>query len=75
MDGGVGVGSLKIKNLALLCKWFWRFRTEESAFWVRIIKSLYGNDGGLNLQQPPINKGPWAAIYTSSRPSCLKFNP
>ncbi|XP_071728717.1 uncharacterized protein [Rutidosis leptorrhynchoides] len=45
--GGLNIGSLKAKNLALLGKWWWRFRTETDAYWVKIIKSIYGRDGGL----------------------------
>ncbi|XP_071713183.1 uncharacterized protein [Rutidosis leptorrhynchoides] len=45
--GGLNIGSLKAKNLALLGKWWWRFRVENNAFWVKIIKSLYGREGGL----------------------------
>ncbi|XP_071719194.1 uncharacterized protein [Rutidosis leptorrhynchoides] len=42
-------GGLKAKNLALLGKWWWRFRIEKDAFWVQVIKSIHGRDGGLGL--------------------------
>lgn len=61
-DGRLNVGSLKSKNLALLCKWLWRFRVEESALWVQIIKAIYGVDGGLHSQLEIPLKGPWAAF-------------
>ncbi|GKC13209.1 hypothetical protein Tco_1009991 [Tanacetum coccineum] len=38
--------SLKAMNWALLAKWWWRFRFERDAFWVKVIKSLYGEGGG-----------------------------
>ncbi|XP_073266626.1 uncharacterized protein [Populus alba] len=31
--GGLGIGSLKDKNTALLFKWLWRFGLEESSLW------------------------------------------
>ncbi|XP_071700130.1 uncharacterized protein [Rutidosis leptorrhynchoides] len=43
--GGLNVNSLKLKNLSLLTKWWWRFLTNENTFWVRIIKSIYGVNG------------------------------
>ncbi|XP_071740252.1 uncharacterized protein [Rutidosis leptorrhynchoides] len=46
-DGGLNFGSLECKNLALLGKWWWRFKTETDCLWTKIIKSIYGIDGGL----------------------------
>ncbi|XP_071731598.1 uncharacterized protein [Rutidosis leptorrhynchoides] len=45
--GGLNIGSLKGKNLALLGKWWWRFKTETHCLWTKIIRSIYGIDGGL----------------------------
>ncbi|XP_071713547.1 uncharacterized protein [Rutidosis leptorrhynchoides] len=45
--GGLNIGSLKGKNLALLGKWWWRFKTETNCLWTKIIQSIYGIDGGL----------------------------
>lgn len=42
--GGLGVGSLDKLNKALLAKWYWRFRKEDRALWVQIIKSIHGHD-------------------------------
>ena len=46
-DGGLNIGSLRGKNLALLGKWWWRFKKEGGSLWVRIIKSIYGSSGGI----------------------------
>ena len=35
--GGLGLGSLENKNLALLAKWWWRFGKEKEALWRRLI--------------------------------------
>ncbi|XP_071713115.1 uncharacterized protein [Rutidosis leptorrhynchoides] len=46
-SGGLNIGSLKSKNLALLGKWWWRFKTETNCFWTKFIRSIYGIDGCL----------------------------
>ncbi|XP_071703931.1 uncharacterized protein [Rutidosis leptorrhynchoides] len=57
MYRGVEVGAEKSKNLALLGKWWWRFLTETDTLWVRVIRSLYGPDGGLFSQTDATNRG------------------
>ncbi|GKA98078.1 hypothetical protein Tco_0825972 [Tanacetum coccineum] len=44
---GLNIRSLRAKTLALLGKWWWRFKREGGSLWVRFIKSIYGNSGGL----------------------------
>ncbi|GKE77279.1 hypothetical protein Tco_1543399, partial [Tanacetum coccineum] len=44
-DRGLNMGSLRAENLALLGKWWWRFRTEGGGFWVKVIKSIHGACG------------------------------
>ena len=39
--GGLGIGSLRNKNKALLFKWLWRYGSEESSMWKDLIKSIY----------------------------------
>lgn len=41
MKGGLAVGNLKKKNLALLGKWLWRFPLVQEALWARVVKSKY----------------------------------
>ncbi|XP_071705284.1 uncharacterized protein [Rutidosis leptorrhynchoides] len=63
--GGLNIGSLKAKNIALLGKWCWRFRNEKNALWVKIIQSLYGRDGGLGETFPTQHQNkrtPWSNI-------------
>ncbi|XP_071706877.1 uncharacterized protein [Rutidosis leptorrhynchoides] len=61
--GGLNIGFLSAKNLFLIGKWWWRFKTKPNSFWAKIIKSVYGTDGGLGdaisrsrLYQLEINK-------------------
>ncbi|XP_071739065.1 uncharacterized protein [Rutidosis leptorrhynchoides] len=46
---GLNIGSLRAKNWALLSKWWWKFLTETDSLWVKVIKSIYGRDGGLGI--------------------------
>lgn len=43
-NGGLGIGHLKEKNLALLRKWLWRFFNENDGLWQSIIHNKYGID-------------------------------
>ncbi|GJR15528.1 retrotransposon protein, putative, ty1-copia subclass [Tanacetum coccineum] len=52
-DGGLGVGSLRAKNLALLGKWKWRFLVEKDAIWRQVICCFYGGEGGLSSSSTP----------------------
>ncbi|XP_023767072.1 uncharacterized protein LOC111915667 [Lactuca sativa] len=42
--GGLGLGSIKSLNLALLSKWRWKFLKERCALWARIIKGIHKID-------------------------------
>ncbi|GJT51431.1 RNA-directed DNA polymerase, eukaryota, reverse transcriptase zinc-binding domain protein [Tanacetum coccineum] len=46
--GGLGVGSLKAFNLALLQKWCWRLINNTNLLWVHLIKSIHGVEAGLD---------------------------
>nr|GEZ33396.1 RNA-directed DNA polymerase, eukaryota, reverse transcriptase zinc-binding domain protein [Tanacetum cinerariifolium] len=43
--GGLGVSSFYALNCALTFKWIWRFRTQGSSLWSRVIKLIHGEDG------------------------------
>ncbi|XP_022020338.1 uncharacterized protein LOC110920433 [Helianthus annuus] len=40
-SGGLGVGRLSDFNLALLTKWWWRFRMNPNQLWARVIGSIH----------------------------------
>ncbi|GJZ53993.1 hypothetical protein Tco_0608878 [Tanacetum coccineum] len=44
---GLNIRALRAKNLALLGKWWERFRKEGGSLWVRVVKSIHGTSGGL----------------------------
>ena len=61
--GGIGIGSLRAHNIALLAKWWWRFKTETNSIWKTVIVSIHGEFGKIgedlrNLQR----KGTWGKI-------------
>ncbi|XP_021985451.1 uncharacterized protein LOC110881535 [Helianthus annuus] len=41
--GGVGIGSLKEANIALLAKWWWRFKVDGPCLWRSVIWNLYSS--------------------------------
>ena len=51
--GGLGVSSLYALNRALLFKWVWRFYTQRSSLWAKVIRGIHGEDGKLckNIKQ------------------------
>ncbi|GJS34885.1 putative RNA-directed DNA polymerase [Tanacetum coccineum] len=61
--GGLGIGSLRTCNQAMLAKWWWRFQTENQALWCKVIRSIHGPTGGLhNNTSLKSNSGPWYHI-------------
>ena len=62
--GGLNIGSLRAMNCALLGKWWWRLLSEENAFWVKVINSIYGRNEGLfgNSLNTPGGGSIWGKI-------------
>ena len=44
VDGDLGLGGFKAKNLALLAKRGWRYLEEEDSLWCRGVRSIHGKD-------------------------------
>lgn len=58
--------SSNVPNLSLLGKWWWCFRNENDALWVKVIKNLYGVDGGFDsIRGSGLSKGVWVNIVKS----------
>lgn len=70
-EGGLGITSLKNRNISLLAKWWWRYRKDSNSLWNRILLNKYGEweniDSRSNLS--PIMKG----IISISSFSSLKL--
>ena len=61
--GGLGIGSLRAQNIALLEKWRWRFKTEDGPLWKAVIVSIHGVAGNLGEELGYMKwKGVWGRI-------------
>ena len=49
----MGVGSIYALNRALLFKWIWRFRVNYDDLWIKVIKNIYGINGGIGEMSSP----------------------
>jgi len=77
--GGLGVGDLVMKNAALLFKWWWRYASEENAFWRRVVQSIHNEDEAIfpssslskvpgtwqNIKKALLEKKPAAQIFST----------
>ncbi|XP_023738428.1 uncharacterized protein LOC111886414 [Lactuca sativa] len=62
--GGLGVGSLKAQNLALLGKWWWRFRKQPDSIWALVIKAIHGPNGGVSRPMATKRRsGCWVQLH------------
>lgn len=43
--GGLGIGSIKAANFALLLKWWWRMMNNGEALWAKVVRSIHGITG------------------------------
>ncbi|XP_076958649.1 putative mitochondrial protein AtMg00310 [Bidens hawaiensis] len=61
--GGLGLGSLRYVNVALLAKWWWRFKGERDCLWRRIIWSIHHSSRSWQSIPAKLSiPGPWKQI-------------
>ncbi|GJY09056.1 RNA-directed DNA polymerase, eukaryota, partial [Tanacetum coccineum] len=60
--GGLGVSSLYALNRGLMFKWVWRFYTQDSSLWARVIKAIHGDDGKMGVITRAGSKSCWMNI-------------
>ncbi|XP_021995252.1 uncharacterized protein LOC110892394 [Helianthus annuus] len=66
--GGVGVGSLKDANLAMLAKWWWRFKTDPDSLWRKVIWGIHNSERSWNpIPRKMTIAGPWKQIFKVSK--------
>ncbi|KAJ0757712.1 putative RNA-directed DNA polymerase [Helianthus annuus] len=61
--GGLGFGSLRDANLAMLAKWWWRFKSEKKGLWRSIVWAIHHNTR--DWKDIPVKAsvaGPWKTI-------------
>lgn len=64
--GGLSVGNILHRNLALMYKWIWRYFAEPNSLWRRVIQAKYkysSNSTILDLDTPK-HGGPWKSLCT-----------
>lgn len=65
VDGGLSLGGLKVKNLALPAKWGWWFFNEDSSLWCQVISTIHGKN---KYNWPTVGKiccslqSPWISL-------------
>lgn len=76
--GGLGVGNIHNRNIALLFKWFWRLLTSPDSLWSRLVREKYGYGTTLSATalSIPNNGGPWKQICSAilKHPHASSFN-
>ena len=45
-NGGLGIQNMAVFNKALLGKWLWRYTSEPTSLWRRVVDSKYGSQWG-----------------------------
>nr|GEW93115.1 RNA-directed DNA polymerase, eukaryota, reverse transcriptase zinc-binding domain protein [Tanacetum cinerariifolium] len=60
--GGLGISSFYALNRALLFKWVWRFHTQNSSLWVKVIKGIHGEDGKIRKNISNYQSSIWLDI-------------
>ncbi|GJS66678.1 hypothetical protein Tco_0681242 [Tanacetum coccineum] len=70
-DGGLGIRSIKAKNMSLLGKWRWRYLNETGALWRKVISKIHGSDGGFEAVSGSRQKG---GVWSSIIGCCSELN-
>ncbi|GJR72290.1 RNA-directed DNA polymerase, eukaryota, reverse transcriptase zinc-binding domain protein [Tanacetum coccineum] len=60
--GGLGVSSLYALNRGLMFIWVWRFLTQDTSLWARVIKAIHGGDSNIGTGTRSGTKSCWTNI-------------
>ncbi|GJU14907.1 RNA-directed DNA polymerase, eukaryota [Tanacetum coccineum] len=60
--GGLGISSFYALNSALLFKWIWRFYTQDSYLWAKVIKGIHSEDGKIGKAMYNLHSSTWLDI-------------
>ncbi|KAJ0805669.1 putative RNA-directed DNA polymerase [Helianthus annuus] len=62
--GGLGFGTLRDANLAMLAKWWWRFKTDRNGLWRKVVWSIHNSSRSWNPIPTKVSiAGPWKQIF------------
>ncbi|GKB28475.1 RNA-directed DNA polymerase, eukaryota [Tanacetum coccineum] len=61
-NGGLAVSSFYALNKALLFKWVWHFRTQQSSIWTKVIQGIHGVDSKLGKHVKKHHPSLWLDI-------------
>ncbi|GKA38529.1 hypothetical protein Tco_0731080 [Tanacetum coccineum] len=61
--GGLGISSLFALNRALMFKWVWRFNTQISSLWAKVINAMHGDDGKIGKKAKSCYPFIWLDIF------------
>ncbi|GJZ92714.1 hypothetical protein Tco_0664779 [Tanacetum coccineum] len=71
--GGLSIGSIYGLNVGLLFKWIWRFLQNAPDLWIKTIKAICGQHGGIfDGSTNRSNLSPWCGILSSINSLKLK---
>ncbi|GJZ24485.1 RNA-directed DNA polymerase, eukaryota, reverse transcriptase zinc-binding domain protein [Tanacetum coccineum] len=59
---GLGISSFYALNSVLLFKWIWRFYTQDSFLWAKVIKGIHGEDGKIGKVVSNLHSSTWLDI-------------
>nr|GEY59362.1 RNA-directed DNA polymerase, eukaryota [Tanacetum cinerariifolium] len=65
--GGLGVSGLFALNRGLMFKWIWRFYTQDTSLWVRVIKAIYGEAGNMDAKVKAGSTSCWMSIVHEAK--------
>ncbi|KAJ0472993.1 hypothetical protein HanLR1_Chr15g0574651 [Helianthus annuus] len=66
--GGMGFGSLQMANLAMLSKWWWRFKIDRGRLWRKVVWALHSHSRSWSFIPAKLSlPGPWKQIRNISR--------
>ncbi|KAJ0445231.1 putative RNA-directed DNA polymerase [Helianthus annuus] len=61
--GGMGFGSLREANLAMMAKWWWRFKVDRSGLWRRVVWGIHRNSRTWSFVPIKLSiSGPWKQL-------------
>lgn len=73
-QGGLGISSIKYRNVSLLAKWWWKYRVESDKLWHKILSSKYGDWEALSISPStsPIMSSILSVLNNQSLKICKK---